>query len=269
MYPFQCRGYREDYREMPDYMKPEHDIYLSVVVPSYNEENKIEKDIKLLYEYFNKQTYNFEIIIVNDGSKDKTLDILTKIKERHKNLKIVSYPENKGKGYAVKTGVLQATGKYILFVDAGYCVPFHETEKGINFLENGYDIAIGSRLLSESEIVIKQPFYRTISGRIFASITRAIVNIKGIVDTQCGFKFFKKEVAQKILSQQKINGFIFDVEVLSIAQRLGYTIKEFPLKWSCDFDTRLNPRREFLKILRDLVRIRLNISKISRREKSK
>lgn len=269
MHTLQCGGNRKDTHKMSDYIKTENDIYLSVVVPSYNEENKIEKDIDLLYEYFDKQPYNFEIIVVNDGSKDTTPEILEKISPQYKGLKVLSYPQNRGKGYAVRTGVLESVGKYVLFVDAGYCVPFNETENGLYFLETGYDIAIGSRLLDTSEILVQQPVYRSISGRIFALITKMLVGIKDIVDTQCGFKLFRKEVAREIFSQQKIDGFIFDVEILSIAQRLGYTIKEFPLKWSCDFDTRLNPRKESFKIIRDLVRIRLNLSRIPRRGKLK
>lgn len=231
-------------------------MLLSIVVPTYNEEMKIQKDIEQIYGYFTSQNYSFEVIVVNDGSTDRTFEKVKSIQKYYTNLHIVSYPKNRGKGYAVKTGILQSRGKNIMFVDAGGCVPFDESEKALRFLQNGYDIAIGSRLLQQSKLIKRQPIYRTISGNCFSFILRNFLKVRNIKDTQCGFKVFRRAIAQDIFSKLKTNGFTFDVEVLLRATQLGYAIKEFPIQWACDHDSRLSPFRHSLGILIQLIKIK-------------
>lgn len=233
-------------------------LYLSIIVPAYNEEKKIGKDLEMIYGYFNTQKYTFEVIVVNDGSKDNTVQKVEEFKKNNPNVKLISYQLNQGKGHAVKTGVLESKGKYVFFVDAGYCVPFKEIEKGINTLNEGNHIALGSRHLKESNIVVKQPYYRTLAGRIFNKIVKIFIGLHGIKDTQCGFKLFEGSCARDLFKRQKIKGFTFDTEILVYAKKLGYKIKEFPVQWACDMDTKLKPWSHTLKIIMEIIKIRFS-----------
>ncbi|MGB9677763.1 MAG: dolichyl-phosphate beta-glucosyltransferase, partial [Candidatus Ratteibacteria bacterium] len=187
---------------------------ISVIIPAYNEEKRILKTLKRVYNYFKSKNCNFEIIVVDDGSKDKTFDVVMNFANGRKEIKILKHEKNMGKGAAVKTGVLSATGDLVLFTDADLSTPIEEFEKLKKSIENGYDIAIGSRGLKESKIVIPQVWYRRIIGRIFPLLVRLIV-INDFRDTQCGFKLFKNEVSKKIFKELKTDGFAFDVEVLA------------------------------------------------------
>lgn len=232
-------------------------IFLSIIIPAYNEQNKIEQDLAILYEYLLKQNYEYEVIVVNDGSEDGTYEVVKSLYSKYRNLNCINYEINKGKGYAVKSGVLKAGGKYILFADAGTCVPYKEVEKGLNLLEDGYDVAIGSRALSESQIVKKQPTYRRIGSRIFGSFMRALMGIWKVHDTQCGFKMFKREAAYLIFNKNKIDGFMFDIETILNVKKLGLKLAEFPIAWENDPDTRFDPVWGSIKNFKELLKIKL------------
>lgn len=233
--------------------------YLSVVVPVFNEEKKIEQDMAMIYGYFEKQNYSFEVVVVDDGSADGTLEKLKMLEKKYRGMRIVHYKPNHGKGCAVKTGILHSQGDYVLFADAGGCVPYGEVEKGLVVLKNGYDVAIGSRALVDSNIVVLQPRYRQIGGRLFWYAVRFFIGIKGLSDTQCGFKIFKREVAHEIFENVKIDGFMFDAEWILIAQKLGCKMKEFPVQWACDKDSRFRPFPGMFRVIYDLIRIRSRI----------
>ncbi|MCM8808903.1 MAG: glycosyltransferase family 2 protein [Candidatus Omnitrophica bacterium] len=227
---------------------------ISIVIPAYNEEKRILKTIERIYKYFKNKNYDFEIIVVDDGSKDKTFEIVEKFAKNKKEIIILKHPKNLGKGAAVRTGVLSASGNFILFTDADLSTPIEEFEKLKEKIENGYDIAIGSRGLKDSKIVIPQPFYRRIIGKIFPILVRLIV-IKDFKDTQCGFKLFKKEQGKKIFSQLKTGGFAFDVEVLAKAKKEGYKIAEVGIVW-------YNSPRSSVRILKDSFRMFFSLLKI-------
>ncbi|MCM8767179.1 MAG: glycosyltransferase family 2 protein [Candidatus Omnitrophica bacterium] len=227
---------------------------ISIVIPAYNEEKRILKTIEKIYKYFKNKNYDFEIIVVDDGSKDKTFEIVEKFAKNKKEIIILKHPKNLGKGAAVRTGVLSASGNFILFTDADLSTPIEEFEKLKEKIENGYDIAIGSRGLKDSKIVIPQPFYRRIIGKIFPILVRLIV-IKDFKDTQCGFKLFKKEQGKKIFSQLKTGGFAFDVEVLAKAKKEGYKIAEVGIVW-------YNSPRSSVRILKDSFRMFFSLLKI-------
>jgi len=227
---------------------------ISIVIPAYNEEKRIEKTLKKVYEYFKGKKVEFEIIVVDDGSNDKTVEIVEKFSSDRKKIRILKHEKNMGKGAAVKTGILNAKGELILFTDADLSTPIEEFEKLKKKIEKGYDIAIGSRGLKDSKIVIPQPFYRRIIGRIFPLLVRLIV-IKDFKDTQCGFKLFKKEAAKKIFSQLKTEGFAFDVEVLAKGKKEGYKIAEVGVLW-------YNSPRSSVKIFRDSFRMFVSLLKI-------
>lgn len=232
-------------------------MFLSIVIPVYNEEKRIHASLSKVVDYVKKNgiSDNSEIIVVNDGSLDNTVSVINQFKEDYNFIKLVDYKDNKGKGYAVKKGVLSAKGDYILFMDADLSTPLEEINKVIRFLDMSYDLSIGSRGLKDSKIIIQQPIYRRAMGKIF-NLTVRLLLIKKIRDTQCGFKCFKKEVAREIFNQTKINGFCFDVEVLYIAQRKGYRIKEIPVKWYDFPDSKVGIFKDSLKMLIEIFKIK-------------
>lgn len=218
--------------------------YLSIVIPAYNEERKISRDIEAVYEYFKVYKIDGELIVVNDGSRDKTYEVANSYVHKFPSLRVIGYKKNKGKGYAVKTGVLQANGEYILVADSGLCVPFKLANDGLALLRSGNDIALGSRRTSDNKarIIIKQPLYRQLGSKLFQFLIQSFNLIpQGVNDTQCGFKLFKREIAKKIFSKLFTEKFMWDIEVLRLATKEKYKIAVFPVEWSNDPDTRYNP----------------------------
>ncbi len=229
---------------------------LSIIIPAYNEEKRIEKTIQNIVSYLAKKfADNYEIIIVDDRSKDKTVEIVKKLSRENEKIKIMVNEENYGKGYSVKKGMLNAQGKYLLFSDADLSTPIEELDKLLFWIEKGYDIAIGSRSLKDSQVIVHQPFYREMMGKILNKLVK-IWCLSDFVDTQCGFKLFNKEVAKEIFTQTKINRFTFDVEILYLAKRNGLRVKEIPVRWINSPASRVNPIFDSLKMLIDLLRIR-------------
>lgn len=243
--------------------------YLSIIIPAYNEEKKIEKDLALVYDYLEKQPYTYEVLVVDDGSRDKTSEIVMSLKAGYRNLSCIKYKENRGKGYAVRTGMLQAKGEYVLFADAGTCVPFEDLEKAIRLLRDSCDVAIGSRALPESQVLRKQPKYRQIGSRLFGVVVRHIMGVNPIKDTQCGFKAFKREAALAIFNRNRINGFMFDTETILNAKKMSFKIIEFPVTWRSDPDTRFNPIFGTFRNMMELLQIKLSIRRRSNGEGDK
>jgi dolichyl-phosphate beta-glucosyltransferase len=226
--------------------------HVSVVIPCFNEANKIEADIRAVLEYFGARPYSFELILVDDGSSDGTSSVI----ESAPGVHAICYRPNRGKGCAVRTGMLAATGRYRLFADAGLCVAFSEIEKGIVLLEGGASVAIGSRKLAESQIVERQVGYRRIGSSVFGLLVRNWMGLR-YSDTQCGFKLFTAEAADRLFSAARIDGFMFDAETLINARKFGLVVKEFPVEWRADPDTRYKPFTGSLRNLIELVRIQL------------
>jgi dolichyl-phosphate beta-glucosyltransferase len=226
--------------------------HLSVVIPCFNEARKIETDIQAALDYFGSRNYSFELILVDDGSSDGTAAIL----EQAKACSTICYQPNRGKGYAVRTGMLAATGRYRLFADAGLCVPYSEIEKGLALLESGADVAIGSRKMAESQVVEQQAGYRRIGSSVFGMLVRNWMGLR-YSDTQCGFKLFTARAAERLFSAARIDGFMFDAETLINARKFGLTVKEFPVEWRADPDSRYKPFSGSFRNLIELVRIQL------------
>lgn len=225
---------------------------VSVVIPCFNEAHKIEADIRAALEYFGARPYSFELILVDDGSSDGTAAVIASVP----NVRAICYKPNRGKGCAVRTGMLAATGCYRLFADAGLCVPFSEIEKGMALLEAGAAVAIGSRKLAESQVVERQAGYRRIGSSVFGLLVRNWMGL-GYSDTQCGFKLFTAAAAGRLFSAARIDGFMFDAETLINARKFGLVVKEFPVEWRADPDTRYKPFSGSLRNLLELVRIQL------------
>lgn len=232
-------------------------IFLSVVIPAYNEELRIAKTVEKIFLYLEKQTYPYELIIVDDGSVDSTVQVVNDILKRINHGRLLQNGVNRGKGYSVRQGVLHSCGEYVLFSDADLSTPIEEIEKLFQYLNQGYDIAIGSRGLKESDIQIHQPWYREGMGKFFNRIVRTLM-LTEFSDTQCGFKVFQGEVARKLFARQTINHFSFDVEVLFIAACLGYKVKEVPIQWFDEPHTRVNVLNDSAKMFKDLLKIRYN-----------
>lgn len=229
--------------------------YLSIVIPAYNEEAVIEKTLREVVGYLEEKSLSYEIIVVCDGCKDNTASIAEGFVKVNDRISVIDRKTNMGKGFSVKEGCLNAEGEYVIFTDADLSTPIGEVEKLLKWLKDSYDIAIGSRGLKESDIKIHQPWYRETMGKVFNLFVQILV-MRGIKDSQCGFKGFKKEVAQKIFRRQTINGFGFDVEILYIARKFGYRIKEVPVRWANRKESRVNPLIHSIQMLTDLIRIR-------------
>jgi dolichyl-phosphate beta-glucosyltransferase len=226
--------------------------YLSVVIPCFNEAAKIETDIRAALDYLSSRPYSFELILVDDGSSDGTAALL----EQARGARAICYKPNRGKGCAVRTGMLKAKGRYRLFADAGLCVPYAEIEKGLALLEAGADVAIGSRKLAESQVARKQTGYRQIGSTVFGLLVRNWMGLQ-YSDTQCGFKLFTAQAAERLFSAARIDGFMFDAESLINARKFGLTVREFPVEWRADTDSRYKPFSGSFRNLLELVRIQL------------
>ncbi|MDI6782531.1 MAG: glycosyltransferase family 2 protein [bacterium] len=231
-------------------------IYLSVVIPAYNEANRIEKSIRRILEYLEQQDYTSELIIVDDGSSDDTPSITQAFCKKSNRVKVIRYIPNRGKGYAVRTGMLGAKGKYRLFSDADLSTPIEELAHFLRIMEQqDYQIIIGSRGLTNSQILKHQPWFREKMGKIFNHFVQWLV-FPGIKDTQCGFKLFRAEVIEPLFSKQTIDRFSFDVELLYLAQKVGFKIKEEPVRWVNSPATKVNPITDATQMFFDLLRIR-------------
>lgn len=229
---------------------------LSVVIPVFNEEARIYPTLERLDRYLQDTFDEFEIIVVDDGSSDNTALIVQDLGRKLGKITLIRYPVNAGKGYAIRTGVLASKGDLLLTCDADLSTPIEEVEKLLSYVDAGSAIAIGSRGLSASEIVMRQPWHRERMGRIFNVMVRTLL-FGGIKDTQCGFKLFKGEAARRLFERSLIKGFSFDVEILFLARKLGYTVKEIPVRWFNSPHSKVRLLKDPIKMFLDLLRIRL------------
>ncbi len=230
--------------------------YLSIIIPAYNEEKRIGATLHKLYQFLSAQKYDYEVIVVDDGSGDGTISeaeksALSKIGK----LRIVKNDKNMGKGFSVKAGVFNTGAEYVLLTDADLSTPIEEMEKLFSFMKEGYDIVIGSRALKDSDVRVHQPFHREIMGKTFNFFVKRLL-IKGFNDTQCGFKLFKGSVARDIASRMKIDGFCFDVEMLYLAKIKGYNIKEVGVAWNNSIESKVRLFHSSATMFLDLLRIR-------------
>lgn len=230
---------------------------ISIIVPAYNEEQRLPESIAKIDTYFASISSPYEIIIVNDGSTDSTAKLATEIASLHSYVRVIHLKKNRGKGYAVRIGTQEAKGQYILFSDADLSTPIFEVEKLLLYLGKGYDIAIGSRKMPHSCIEVRQPWYRELMGNLLSIIVHLLV-VPGFSDTQCGFKCLTQKSAKKIFREQKIDGFIFDVEVLYLAHKYGFSVKEVPVIWRDSPKTSVKLIRDSIKMLLGLLKIRYN-----------
>lgn len=226
---------------------------LSIVIPAYNEERRLAATLERISEYLAGQAPAFaEILVVDDGSRDRTAEVAAAFPD----VRVLHNPGNRGKGYSVRHGMLEARGEWTLFTDADLSTPIAELEKLWAAVREGAAVAIGSRALDRTLIGVHQPYLRETMGRIFNLFMRLATGLP-FSDTQCGFKLFRSCAAKKIFARQSLDGFGFDVEVLFIARRLGYSIAEVPVRWNDVAGTKVSLARG-MKAFLDPLRIRWN-----------
>lgn len=242
--------------------------HLSLVIPAYNEASRIELTLNKTIAYLQKQPFAWEVVIVDDGSVDRTADIAEQTAKNIPGARIIRVYPNRGKGHALKTGILQTRGQFVGFMDADYKTDITCAADALAQLHSGWDIAIGSRKMAGAHIDVQPRFYRRIGSVLFNKYLHILLPILGqYKDTQCGFKFFTRHAAREIFSRQVIERFMFDAEALYLAHRLGFRVCEIPVRWSSDHDTRTRIIESIVRNTLDLVRIRRthrNVSVLSK-----
>ncbi len=231
---------------------------LSVIIPAYNEERNLAHTLREVDRYLKDQSYDYEIIVVNDGSKDKTAETVKGLMPEIRNLRLVDNKENHGKGFVVRQGLLQARGEYRLFMDADNSTSVDQVEKMWPEFENGFEVVIGSRDIKGAVLDPPQPRYRIILGDLFNLLVQITLGLWGIRDTQCGFKALTEKAVNDVIPKCKIDRFAFDPEILILARKKGYKIKEIPVYWKND-PTSTVKFKSMIKMGIDLLKIRWNL----------
>lgn len=230
-------------------------VHLSVVIPAFNEEARIFDTVTTIAAYLRTRDYASEMIVVDDGSRDRTAERAAEALRGMERGRIVKLPKNRGKGAAVKEGIMKAEGDFILFSDADLSTPIEEIEKFWPWTARGFDVVIGSRALPESDVQIRQAPFREFLGKTFNILVRLLI-LGGIRDTQCGFKLFRREAARRVFPRVVIKGFSFDVEALDLFRRGGYGIGQVPVIWRNAPESKVKIVRSSLRMLWDLLTIR-------------
>src|SRR3989344_8709579 len=230
--------------------------FLSIIVPIYNEEKRLTLGITQILKFIDKQSYPVELIIVNDGSTDTTNKLLRNLK--HPSFQLISYEKNQGKGYAIQKGMQKAKGDWRLFIDIDLSTPIEEFRMFLPHFKK-FDIIIGSRRTKDSKILVHQTFLRELLGSVFTWLSSTFLRVE-ISDFTCGFKCFSKDAAGKLFSLQRLRGWGFDSEVIFLAQKEGFSIKEVPVTWSNDSQTRVVLLKDIFYSLIELINIRINDS---------
>lgn len=228
---------------------------ISLIIPAYNEVGRIAQTIGEANAYYKKRGYAVEIIVSADGD-DGTREVVADMAKSDPALKVIGSVERKGKGHGIRQGMEMARGDFIGFIDADNKTPIEEFDSFVPWLRDGYEVVIGSRALPESRIERAQPVYRRLGSSGFGLFMHAVVGLPDIVDTQCGFKFFQRHAAVDLFGRQRIDGYMFDVEILYLAQQAGYRIAQVPVRWRDDGDSRLALLSGNIRNVIDIFRIR-------------
>ena len=237
--------------------QPPPDIHLSIIIPAFNEARRIEPTLDKLTAYLDKQSYKSEVLVVVDGSQDQTLTRVSRAALWRQYINVLDNRVSRGKGFAVRRGMLSARGKYLLFTEADLPTPIDQIERLMQALEEGNDVAIGSRWLPGSDVTAHHGWWHRAMRGLFAGVARVTL-LRGIRDPMCGFKLFPRAGALNIFPRQLVEGFAFDVEILWIARRNGYRVAEAATSWGNHPESRVGLVLDYLRMYVDLVRIRLN-----------
>jgi glycosyltransferase involved in cell wall biosynthesis len=227
----------------------------SIVIPAYNEAQRISASLDKILAYVAQQRWDAEVLVVNDGSRDDTADIVRNYAKNHSLVRLIENPGNRGKGYSVRNGMRQAQGDLLLFSDADLSSPIYEAEKLFDAIRNGADMAIGSRWLQRELQTERQPIYRQLFGRIFNFLLRMALGVK-FKDTQCGFKAFNRKAAETLFARQRVERWAFDPELIYLADKFGYKVVEVPVEWAHDDRSKINPVVDGFKMFVEILKIR-------------
>lgn len=237
----------------------ENKIYLSVIIPAYNEEKRLPKTLRAIADYLQRQSYPYEIIVVSDGSTDGTARTVGELMQEIKNLRLIDNKENHGKGYVVRQGMLEAKGEWRVFTDADNSTSIDQVEKMWPWKDQEYDIVIGSRDVKGAVLSPPQPWIRqVVLGEGFKLLRKMLVGMWDLQDTQCGFKGFSARVVEDIFPRLRIDRWAFDVEILAVARKFGYKIKEIPVTWVNDPNSKVK-FSGMVKMLFEILQVRLNL----------
>ena len=228
--------------------------YLSVIIPAYNEAKRISSTLVDVDRYLSNFGKSYEIVVVNDGSSDKTSVVVERFMKLIPNLSLLTHEDNEGKGAAVRTGMLGAKGKYRLFMDADSSVSIGHFDAMHDLLADGIDVVIGSRDVDGSKVEVKQSLLKRILGNM-GNVYIQVLLLRGVWDSQCGFKAFSSSVAEELFSRQRVDGWAFDVEILALARRMKLKIKEIPVHWFNSPDSRVGPSSYF-QVFWDVLKVR-------------
>ena len=229
---------------------------ISVVIPAYNEAERLGSTLERAVDYLSRRNLSYEVLVVDDGSRDRTIQVAEAFADR--GVRVIRHEQNRGKGAAIKTGVLASRGAEVLLSDADASTPIEELER-LQRRSPEAPVVLGSRAVAGADIRQHQPFYREVMGKTFNLIIR-IAGVRGLNDTQCGFKLLEGEAARAIGAKLTIDGFAYDVELVFLARRLGYKVVEVGVVWIDSPDSRVDPVRSSLAMLRDVVRMRIRHS---------
>ena len=236
-------------------VKPQQ-IHLSLIIPTFNEERRIGKSLDRILTFLQAQPYQYEVIIVDDGSQDRTVDVVQQRSNSNPPIRIERQPHNLGKGEAIKRGMLQGSGSYLFFSDADLSVPIEALPTFLSILENGCDVAVGSRRKPGAVLEIHQPLYRELMGKVFTWLSNWILDLR-VSDFTCGFKGFRREAARELFSRQRLGNWSFDPEILYLAKLKQYRVAEIPVRWRNDRATKVRLWRDVLSSFLGLLYIRL------------
>jgi dolichyl-phosphate beta-glucosyltransferase len=237
----------------------EHDnkVFLSVVIPAYNEETRLPKTLRAVVGYLQRQKYTWEVVVVDDGSKDKTADVVRAMAVQHQNVRLLQYGHNRGKGYAVRYGLLHTSGKFRLFMDADNSTTIDHVAKFLPLFDLGFDAVIGSRDVPGAQIAVHQAKWKELLGDL-GNLWIQFWAVRGIKDTQAGFKIFRDYVVDTVVPKLTIDRWGFDVELLAAARWSGFTILEQPIHWENDPNSKVGISA-YLEVLREVVQVRLGM----------
>jgi glycosyltransferase involved in cell wall biosynthesis len=235
-------------------MKPSHP-YLALIVPAYNESASITGTLTAIRDYLDRQTWTWEVIVAADGT-DGTRQKAAEFAAMDDRFTAIGSNDRRGKGRGVREGVLRANGELIGFLDADYKTPIDEIEKILPAIGQGFDVVIGSRRVGAAKIERPQPLYRRAGSRVFSMLMRNFMGLPDVRDTQCGFKFFTRSAAMRLFTLQRIDGYMFDIEILRLCKLLNLRVKETGVRWRDDADSRYEPIRGTIRNLKELIKIR-------------
>jgi dolichyl-phosphate beta-glucosyltransferase len=239
--------------------------FLSLIIPAYNEERRLPNTLMKVFTFLEAQPYQAEVLVIENGSQDATFEIARSYADRYPNLRVFQEPD-RGKGLAIKRGMLEACGKFRFMGDADFSMPVSEINRFLPPALDDFDIAIASRE-APGAVRYHEPAYRHVVGRVFNTMIRLLA-IPDLHDTQCGFKCFRDEIAEDLFRQQTVMGWSFDVEILFVARKRGYSIVELPIPWYFNQESKVNVTRDSIHMAADLMKIRLNDLRGFYRERS-